>query len=229
MEKCRNCIYNDASIFHVLTNDEKDYLNKHHTCIEYKQGEIIYKEGDTPKDLICLSDGKAKIYKLGIGNREQIIRMAKPIGFIGYRALFAGEPYRSTAVALEDCYICCISKESIFKVIAANSNLALGIIAYLAKELGFSNKRTVTLTQKHLRGRLAESLLFLKDLYGTESDNATLRAHLSRGDIAHLSNMTTSNVIRTLSNFVKENILFIDRRTIKVLDWQKLEKISELG
>ncbi len=229
MEKCKNCIYNDASIFHVLSESEKDYLNKHHVCMEYKQGEIIYKEGDTPSDLICLSKGKAKIYKLGIGNREQIIRMAKPIGFIGYRALFAGEPYRSTAVALEDCCICSISKESIFKVIATNSDLALGIITYLAKELGFSNKRTVTLTQKHLRGRLAESLLFLKDLYGTENDNATLRAHLSRGDIAHLSNMTTSNVIRTLSNFVKEDILSIDRRTIKVLDWQKLEKISELG
>jgi len=99
----------------------------------------------------------------------------------------------------------------------------------LASELGFSNSRTVTLTQKHIRGRLAESLLFLKDTYGYEEDNCTLKVYLSREDIANLSNMTTSNAIRTLSTFSNERVIAIDGRRIKILDLPKLERISDLG
>ena len=86
-----------------------------------------------------------------------------------------------------------------------------------------------TLTQKHIRGRLAESLLFLLDTYGTEEDNITIKVYLSREDVANLSNMTTSNAIRTLSAFAAENVIGISGRKIKILDLKKLDKISELG
>ena len=47
-------------------------------------------------------------------------------------------------------------------------------IRQLSLDLGIADERTVNLTQKHIRGRLAESLLFLKDSYGLEEDGATL-------------------------------------------------------
>jgi len=195
----------------------------------YKKNEFIYKEGDKPIGLICLSEGKVKVFKEGVGGRDQIIRMAKPVGFIGYRALFAGDNYTSSAVALEDCTICIIDKESLFKVLEINSKLGMNIIKFMAIELGISNMRTVTLTQKHIRGRLAESLLFLLETYGTEEDNVTIKVYLSREDVANLSNMTTSNAIRTLSAFASENVISISGRKIKILDLRMLEKISELG
>ena len=95
--------------------------------------------------------------------------------------------------------------------------------------MGFSNDRTVTLTQKHIRGRLAESLIFLKDTYEYEDDGKTIKIYLSREDVANLSNMTTSNAIRTLSTFAQEGVISIDGRKIRILDLHKLERISELG
>lgn len=226
---CEDCIRNEMSIFDVLSTKEKEYLIKHHLCTSYKKGEIIYKEGDKPTGLICLAEGKAKIFKEGVGGREQIIRMAKPVGFIGYRALLANDNYISSAIALEDSLICTIEKEAFYKVLKANSQLAFKIIEFMARELGFSNKRTVTLTQKHIRGRLAESLLVLNETYGTENDNTTIKVYLSREDIANLSSMTTSNAIRTLSTFASENVISVEGRKIKILDLEKLHKISELG
>ena len=99
----------------------------------------------------------------------------------------------------------------------------------MPQELGFANIRTVTLTQKHIRGRLAESLILLADKYGFEHDNTTLRVYLSREDIANLSNMTTSNAIRTLSTFANEKLITIDGRKIKILDLYRLDRISKLG
>ena len=40
-------------------------------------------------------------------------------------------------------------------------------IRQLSIDLGISDERTVNLTQKHIRGRLAESLIFLKESYGS--------------------------------------------------------------
>jgi CRP/FNR family transcriptional regulator, polysaccharide utilization system transcription regulator len=227
--KNKNCIESDDSIFNVLPPKEKELLLSNSNCAYYKKGEIIYKEGDKPSGLICLSEGKVKVFKEGVGGREQIIRMAKPIGFIGFRALFADDCYNSSAVAIEDSTICTIEKKTLYKVIRTSPDLAMIFIKFLAEELGFANTRTVTLTQKHIRGRLAESLLFLKDTYGYAEDNATIKVYLSREDIANLSNMTTSNAIRTLSTFASEKVIAIDGRKIKILDLKKLEKISELG
>lgn len=226
---CEKCIEHSNSVFNFLSESEKAILSDNHTCQHYKRGEIIYKEGEKPPGLICLSSGKVKIFKEGVGGREQIVRMAKPVGFIGYRALFAGENYIASAVAIEDSTICIIEKEALFKLLRGNAELTLRMIHAMATELGFSNSRTVTLTQKHIRGRLAESLLFLKDTYGFEDDGATIKVYLSREDIANLSNMTTSNAIRTLSSFASEQVISLDGRKIKILDLKKLERISDLG
>jgi CRP-like cAMP-binding protein len=224
-----NCIDNSTSIFGRLPKKDIDFLRQHHSCIGYKKNEIIYREGDKPTGLISLSEGKVKLFKEGVGGREQIVRLAKPVGFIGYRALFAEENYLATAITLENSSVCVIEKDALFEVLANNSELTMIILKSLATELGFSNSRCVTLTQKHVRGRLAESILVLKDTYGVEDDNKTIKALLSREDLASLSNMTNSNAIRTLSTFAQEKVIEIDGRKIKILDLHQLEKISELG
>jgi CRP-like cAMP-binding protein len=222
-------VIDKMSVFKSLTNQQKDLLKENSVISYYKKNEIIYKEGEKPTGLLFLSRGKVKIYKEGVGGREQIVRMAKPNGFIGFRALFAKQYYLATAEAIEESEICTIEKDTLFNVLEQNGKFGLNIIEYLASELGFSNTRTVTLTQKHIRGRLAESLIFLKNTYGFEDDESTLKVYLSREDLANLSNMTTSNAIRTLSSFAQEDIISLDGRKIKILDMESLERVSELG
>ena len=114
-------------------------------------------------------------------------------------------------------------------LIQENARLAWFFIQRLSANLGQADERTVSLTQKHIRGRLAEALLFLKDCYGVEEDGSTLSIYLSREDLANLSNMTTSNAIRTLSVFAAEHIVAIDGRKIKLIDEGRLQRISRIG
>lgn len=225
----KDILENPKSIFSTLTPDEKVDLQNHLSLTQYKKNEYIFREGETPSSLLFLVYGKVIIYKEGVGGREQIIRMTKPLGLIGYRALLAEEPHIGSAFTLEDSTVCIISPEYFFNKLLRNPAFSLRLMQKLARELGFSNMRTVTLTQKHIRGRLAESLLLLKEKYGWENDGATLKVYLSREDIANLSNMTTSNAIRTLSTFSGEKVIAIDGRKIRILDIHALEKISKLG
>jgi CRP-like cAMP-binding protein len=119
--------------------------------------------------------------------------------------------------------------QAIMQLLRENNDLAMFFIRQLSIDLGVSDERTVNLTQKHIRGRLAESLLFLKDTYGVEEDGCTLSIYLSREDLASLSNMTTSNAIRTLSLFANERLITIDGRKIKIIEEDRLRKISKIG
>jgi CRP-like cAMP-binding protein len=226
---CDRCIDAPEAIFAKLTPEQLEFVREHHSCAYFKKNDVLFKEEDEPIGLLALCDGKVKVFREGVGRREQIVRMVKPFGLMGFRALFAEENHIATAVALEDTVVCVVDKDDLMKLIKDNSDFAIGLIRSLATDLGFSNRRTVALTQKHIRGRLAESILFLKDTYGMEDDESTIKIYLSREDIANLSNMTTSNAIRTLSTFASEGVISISGRKIKILDFKKLERISSLG
>lgn len=216
-------------LWQPLTQEQKEILAKDFTIQKYKKNENIYCEGETPNYLMCLLSGKVKIYKDGVGGRSQIIRVIKSHEYFAYRAYFAEENYVTAAAAFEPCTICLIPMPTIVKLIQENPELSMFLIKQLSKDLGISDERTVSLTQKHIRGRLAESLLFLKDTYGVEEDQCTLSIYLSREDLANLSNMTTSNAIRTLSNFAAEKLIIIDGRKIKLIEEEKLKRISKIG
>lgn len=218
-----------TEVWRVLTDKEREMLRNNSSIQTFKRNELIYCEGDEPKDMMCLLKGKVKIFKDGVGGRSQIIRMIKPVQYFGYRANFAQEDYLTNASAFEPSSVCLIPMTVVKELIYANPDLAMFFIRQLSVDLGIADERTVNLTQKHIRGRLAESLLFLKDSYGLEEDGATLSIYLAREDLANLSNMTTSNAIRTLSTFVAEHIIAIDGRKIKLIDEEKLKKISRMG
>lgn len=114
-------------------------------------------------------------------------------------------------------------------IIRNNNNLAMFFIHELSRNLGGADTKIINLTQKHIRGRLAESLLLLADNYGYEDDDATLKIYMSREDLANLSNMTTSNAIRTLTAFVSEKLILVDGRRIKIINETQLRKISKFG
>ena len=176
---------------------------------------------------MCLLSGKVKIYKDGVGGRNQIIRMIKPVEYFGYRPLRKTD-YVTAASAFEPSLVCQIPMTALMTLLTQTTTLPCSS-SKLSVDLGIADERTVNLTQKHIRGRLAESLLFLKESYGLEEDGSTLSIYLSREDLANLSNMTTSNAIRTLSQFATERLITIDGRKIKIIDEEKLKKISKIG
>lgn len=223
------CIDGSPSIFKGLTQSDKEVLDQHHSIAVFRKGEMIIREGEKPKGLFCLVSGKAKIFKVGVGSREQIIRMLRPHSFFCFRSLYSDSHFPFSVSALENSVVVILEKQSISGLVRRNADLAVRFIKLVTEELAFSNNRLISLTQKHVRGRIAESLLLLRDVYGLDTDGRTLKVLLSRDDIAHLSNMTTSNAIRILSDFSREGIITIEGRKIIIQDFKYLETINESG
>lgn len=218
-----------AEIWSILNGDEKRRIIDNFQIHNFKKNQVIYAEKEEPEFIWCLIKGKVKKYKDGIGGRQQIIRLIRPVQYFGYRAYFANEPYVSSAAALEASTLGTLPMSLVDEIMENNNKLARFFIHELSRNLGGSDTKIVNLTQKHIRGRLAEALMLLKDNYGYEDDNSTLKIYLAREDLANMSNMTTSNAIRTLSSFVTEKIIIVDGRRIKIINEPILKKISKFG
>jgi len=219
-----------SAIWSILTSEEKHLIANNFAIHDFKKNQLIYAERDEPQYLWCLLKGKVKRFKNGMGSgHQQILRLYRPIQYFGYRAWFAHEPYGSSAVALEPSQLGAIPMTVVGQLIDSNREVAWFFIHELSRHLGGSDTKMVTLTQKHIRGRLAEALCTLLDNYGYEDDGKTLKVYMAREDLANLSNMTTANAIRTLSALARERIITVDGRRIKVVDENALRHVSRFG
>lgn len=218
-----------AEIWSILNGEEKRLIVENFNIQNFKKNQFIYAEGDEPEFLWCLLKGKVKKFKEGVGGRVQILRLIRPVQYFGYRAYFAQESYVSSAAAFEPSTLGAIPMTLVRSMIDKNKGLAWFFIRELSRNLGGSDTRIVNLTQKHIRGRLAEALMVLRENYGYEEDESTLKIYMSREDLANLSNMTTANAIRTLSTFVDEKLITVDGRRIRIINESQLRKISKFG
>jgi CRP-like cAMP-binding protein len=216
-------------MFPFFSGEEKEHIIRNTHSVSYKKGEAVFSEGEPPAGLTYLSYGKVKVCRKGVLGKEQIIRLVPSCSLLGFRALCAGELYQASAKAIEPSLVCTVERGCFLSLVQANSAFALSMLRHASRVLGLADLRMAALLQKHVRARLADSLLLLADTCGMEDDRQTLCGQFSRSDLANLSNMTTPNAIRTLSTFQSEGLLSFSRCTIRLLNIPAICRISKHG
>ncbi len=209
-----------------MTPARQKTLPGHCRILKVKNNESIYVTGEMAQYLYCLLKGAAKIC-MGEGEEEgQIIRMVRQGDLFGYRTSFSGENFNTSCVAVGDAVVCLIP----MKYILGNEDDRLAIAKFFLKQMSsdlmVSEARFVRLSHKHLRGKLADTLLFLADYYGVDANDNAIKVNLSREDLANIAYMTTANAIRTLSAFASEGLVTVCRRKIGLVDVDRLSQVS---
>lgn len=216
-------------VWELLSEDEQRGVEGELKVVRVKKNETVYRMGARPEYLFFLISGRIKIFRPGVAGKRLINRILRPGQFFGYRAAIAAEYYVTEASALEESLLVVLPARVLLELMQRNADLCRFFVRALAVDLGVADRRMVSLTQKHVRGRLADTLLELIDKNCFDGDGDTLDLKLSREDLADLSNMTTSNAIRTLSSFVEEGLIEVQGRTIRFLNIEEMRKISQYG
>jgi len=217
-----------SPLLNLLPDEERRMLERSAEMVEFKRHEIIYREGESPNHLYLVVEGAVKVYREGVCGRCQIMRMLGIGSFFGYRASLAHEPYVTGAAAFGKTTLCRIPMNLLQIVMAKCPAVLSFFVKELATDLGISDKRMVSLTQKHIRGRMAESLLTIRDTFGVDLEGY-IDLDITRQELADYSNMTTSNSIRTISALVSEGVIAIKDKRIKLLEDELLLRFSLIG
>ncbi|WP_136481933.1 Crp/Fnr family transcriptional regulator [Cognatitamlana onchidii] len=225
MGKCEQCIIKQFNSLKALTKDELVRISGCKTSKKIKKGEIIFEEGEVLNGVYCVRDGICKLSKLSENGKDQIVKMVVKGQLLGQRSLISEESSNLQATALNDMEVCFIPKSEIFADLQKNSKFSLEVLKDMAHDLRDSDDIIVNMAQKSVRQRLAETLIYIHDSFGTNPDG-TLSVLLSREDYANIVGTATESAIRVLSQFKKEGTISTVGKYIKIENLAALKRIE---
>jgi len=226
MSKCGQCIIKRFNSLKSLSHDELEKFSDHKTSLTIKKGENLMTEGNSINGLYCIKDGKCKLTKLNTNGKEQIIKFVKSGDILGHRSILSDEPVGLNVTALEDVHVCFIPKGDILETIKQNTSFSLSLMKNISHQLNAANTSISQMAQKPVKDRLAEILLELEEIFGTDNEGC-IDVVLTREEIANTIGTATESAIRLLSNLKKDGVIDLLGKKIKIIDKNTLNNISE--
>jgi len=185
----------------------------------FKRNECIFRTGDSADGVYFVRSGLVKLESFGPDGQGHILRLYGPMELFGYRAWLAKESYRSNATAQEDSEICRVDGADFAEVLSHSPELAATLLVNLSRELASAEARMCALTDKDVRERVAESLLFL--------EHRSIQRQWTRKEIAEWAGTTPESVMRTLAQFESEGLIQVEGRRINILEAKQLRLLSQ--
>ena len=226
MGKCDQCIVREFSSLKALNKEELIRLSECKTSYTIKKGEPIFEEGESVNGIYCVKDGVCKLSKLSANGKDQIVKLVKPGELLGQRSMISDEPTNLSAIALEDMEICFIPRSEVLGLFDRNNQFSMNLMKTICGDLKESDDHMVSISQKTVKERLAETLIYLDTTFG-KNDDDSLRIQLSREELAGMIGTATESCIRLLSDFKKLGLIDLIGKKIVLKDIPKLKRISE--
>lgn len=216
---CNTCIIK-SSAAKALSADQLNALGKNCVQIDFKKGDVIFKEGTFSVNITYLREGIVKLHTEGV--TSQILKIAKGPRYLGIPTTFEEKINRYSATAIEDCRICFIHTNIFKTFIEENKKFAYEIIVELCNSELELFQKCVSRTKNNIYGRLAHALLFFRDkIYRNDS----FVLPLSREDLGNYINTTRESVSRVLAELDSKKIIRIKGKNIQIL---KPDALSDL-
>ncbi|HMO40818.1 MAG TPA: response regulator [Saprospiraceae bacterium] len=183
----------------------------------YKKRETLFEEGDYPRYLYFVKNGKVKVFKTNDDGKEYIISLATEGEFVGYVDLIKDTKYSESCAALEDTEVSLIPKDDFQALLHANRDVASQLIKMLASNVSEKEEQLLQLAYNSVRKRVASALLLLHDKEGKSEFN------ILRDDLARIVGTAKESVIRMLTEFKEDGYIEITDGAITIKNRQKLE------
>ncbi len=226
MSKCEQCIVREFSSLKALNKDELVKMANCKTSYTIKKGEPLFEEGETVNGIYCIKDGVCKLSKLSANGKDQIVKLVKPGELLGQRSMISDEPANLSAVALEDMEVCFIPKSEVLGFFNNNNQFSMNVMKNICGDLKEADDHMVSMAQKTVKERLAETLLYLEDTFGKNEDGS-LHIQLSREELAGMIGTATESCIRLLSEFAKQGWVGLQGKKISILEKHKLKRLAD--
>jgi len=191
----------------------------------FRKHEKICKQGDNVSHAIYLVEGTAKLYIEGINGHNIILYLMKPPAYIGLLSFFESIHYTYSVTAIEESKVCMVDLDFLKELYLENHEVLLKLNKAFGKSVANIMNKLICLNQKNIRGRIAESLLYLAGFY--KSDKFQLS--ITRKELGELSAISEENTVRLLTELRKEGIISIEGKEVQIKDKILLKKISDLG
>lgn len=224
----KDCSHNPEDCLHcssrsknpVCSSDEAvKIIAKIRSSVKFKADQVVFYAENNPLGIYTVQSGLVKLEVISPKGTSHILRLMGPGSVLGYRALFADEPYHASAIAVEDCELCFLPKSEIINLTQTHPQIALNLMSFLSKDLRQAEEKWIYQIDKEASERVAEALLFLMDHFKQQD--------WTRREIAEWAGTTPETVMRTLAQFEKNGWIQQDGRQIQIVDRNKIKEKAQ--
>jgi len=216
----------DAPCFQMLSPEEAGIVRASKTQVQFRKGDNLTKQGAFASYILFMIKGLAKQYVEGDSSRSFNLRIIQAGEFVGLSAVFTKNIFNYSAVALTDCQVFLVEKDSVADVIKQNGMFGFHIIKRYCEQNSNLFDTLKNLIYRQMNGRMAETLLYID---GLKEANPEISGLLSRKDIADFAGISTESAVKLLKAFEKDGIIKLNEKDIIVTDYKKLEEIRKRG
>ncbi|TKK69408.1 Crp/Fnr family transcriptional regulator [Ilyomonas limi] len=194
----------------------------HKKNLHFRKGELIFKEGQPIEGIYFLYKGKVKVHKHWGQEKELIIRFATNGDIVGHRGFGSNATYPVSATALEPTIICFVETDFFLSTLNINPQLTFKLMLFYASELQAAEHRMSNLVHMDMKGRIADSLLMLKNQFGLDEDG-NINIIISRQDLASFAGASYESIFRIMNELVNDKIIAVQEKNIKILNELQLQ------
>jgi len=204
-------------------NQLKNYFSDLAEEYSFNASEIIYHEGDNSNFIYLIKKGIVKTYKIDEQGKELITELRKEDDFFGFTSFSHNVPHQEYAAAIEDTIVLRISNKELKEILQKNHELTLELFDYLNDNVSEIKEHLLEMAYSSVRKKTATTILqFSEKIKKTPN----ICVQILRSDLASIAGIATETFIRTLSDFKREGLIDVDGRNIKILNLEKLKRIS---
>ncbi len=210
----------------MLTEEEIKLMDSRSVIVKYKKGEIICKQGSFASHVMYMENGLAKVF-IDDGVNSLVLKIIPEGNLLGLSSLSnENNKFLYSAMAYIDSDVKQVDINYFKQLLSQNPAFSKEVIDIMGSNSTQINSRFFCLTHKQSYGRLADILLCISDRI-FKTDEFVLP--LSRKDLAELSGMSSETVIRMLKKFHDDGLILLDGKKFKILDYDRLKRVSETG
>jgi CRP-like cAMP-binding protein len=188
---------------------------------DYACRQVMFLAGDTIKEILLLTDGRAKTIQLAESGSEVILRFTVPGEVIGELGLAPGSTHSSTAQALQDSKVLVWGAESFDGALERFPILQSNVERILARRLDELERRFCEIATETASPCLAHTLVRLTDQIGHKVYDH-VEINISQEALAQMTAMTSSTVNRLLTNWENQGLLKVRREAIEIHNFLRL-------
>lgn len=221
---CKDCLIKSPAAKNLSPN-ELEVLENNSVLVNFKKGEIIFKQDAFSLNVAYLRTGIAKLHMRGHSG-EKILRIVKAPTYLGIPTSFGDKINQISATALVDTSVCFIDTNLFRNFIFENGKFAYEIIVELCRSELFDYQRYTSQSQKQVPGIVAETLLCFSDkIFGSTQ----FLFPLTRGEFGDMVGISRESISRALTDLTNDGIIEFNSKEITIKDAGRLKQISEKG
>jgi CRP/FNR family transcriptional regulator len=215
-------------LFADLAENQLRFLADRAVLFRFRDGEVIFSEGDPCKGLYCVQTGAVKIFKTSTSGREQVLTVEKPPSLVAELPVFDGGPYPASASVVGETSLLFVSKSDFRALCLEHPEVALKVLRSVGRRLRALVSLIEELSFTTVRFRLAGFLLRAAESDGKQTERGTeFPLIVSNQELASHIGTVRELVSRNLSRFQAEGLLRIEGKNIVVPDIERLREAVE--